>query len=77
MSLRKFIVVLPIVFFAIIAGTWFWLLHTESGARYIWSRATDALGGALQAAEIRGDLGSGLILERITYGREGIHATAE
>jgi translocation and assembly module TamB len=77
MSLRKFIVMSPIVFLAVIAGTWFWLLHTESGARHIWSRATDALGGALQASEIRGDLGSGLILELISYDREGVHATVE
>ncbi|MGI9247870.1 MAG: hypothetical protein ACR2QI_02570, partial [Woeseiaceae bacterium] len=77
MSLRKFIVASPIVILTIVASAWFWLLHTESGARFIWNRTTEALGGALQAAEIRGDLGSGLALERITYRHEDMHATVK
>jgi translocation and assembly module TamB len=49
-----------------------WLLHTQSGARWIWMQVESATDDALSAIEISGDLGSGLVASRITYDGDGV-----
>ncbi|HZW59224.1 MAG TPA: hypothetical protein VFE85_02925, partial [Woeseiaceae bacterium] len=44
-----------------------WLLYTESGARWAWSRVEAALGGRLGAAAVAGTLSQGLTLTGLDY----------
>lgn len=55
---------------------WYGLLHTEAGARWLWTQAESATGGALAAREIHGDLGSGVSLEELSFVAGGVHVTA-
>lgn len=67
MSIRRLLVSLPLLFLLIIASTWFWLLHTQSGAQWIWSRVESATDGSLSAASISGNLFSGLVASDVTF----------
>jgi translocation and assembly module TamB len=48
------------------------LLHTESGARWIFARAQTASNGALQAERLNGDLKSGLTIRRLTFSTDSM-----
>ena len=61
-----------------------WLLYTNSGAEWLWSRATQASDGALGTASIRGDVRSGLSFGDVYYrsgdvdiSAESVHVTAD
>ncbi|MCB1844925.1 MAG: translocation/assembly module TamB domain-containing protein [Halioglobus sp.] len=44
-----------------------WLLHTESGAAWLWARATAALPGQLSATSLKGSVGGGLEFEELEF----------
>lgn len=56
---------------------WFWLLHTESGARWLWSKAQSSLSGHLAAQSITGDLGGGVSLRGVVLEAAGFAASVE
>lgn len=63
----------------LLAGsTWYGLLHTQPGARWLWSQAERATGGALTARQLSGDLAGGLSVSELAFVAEGatISATA-
>lgn len=62
MILRR--VILPLVLVVVVGAVaaWFWLLHTESGARFAWQRVVNAADGKLTAQSIEGDFSSGVRL---------------
>ncbi len=64
---RRQLLLIPASLIVLAACTWYWLLHTESGAQWIWARAQSATGGALQAQSLRGDLGSGLTMRQFAF----------
>jgi autotransporter translocation and assembly factor TamB len=64
---------LPLGLAILVACVWFWLLHTQSGAHWIWSQVESATDHALSAGDISGDLGSGLIGKGIAFDGEGVH----
>jgi translocation and assembly module TamB len=70
-SLRRILLALPLVFAVLVACAWFWLLHTQSGARWAWSQVESATDHALSAGEISGNLGSGLVGRKIAYEGDG------
>ena len=53
MTLRRFLLLLAIAPTLLVAGAWYWLLHTEPGAQWLWSQAESATGGALSAVQTR------------------------
>jgi len=67
MSIRRLLLSLPLLILVIIASAWFWLLHTQSGAQWIWSRVESAADGSLSAASITGNLSSGLVAGDVTF----------
>lgn len=67
MSPRRLLFSLPLLIPVIIATAWFWLLHTQSGSRWIWSQVESATDGSLSAASISGDLASGLIASNVEF----------
>ena len=78
MSLRRILLALlalPLGLAILVACGWFWLLHTQSGAHWVWSQVESVTGHALGASEISGDLGSGLIGKGIAFEGEGVHVS--
>ena len=69
MSLRKVILLLIVFLLPLVAGigAWIGLLHTESGARWIFNKLGTSSAFVLRASSISGDLGSGLKLEGLHF----------
>jgi autotransporter translocation and assembly factor TamB len=70
--IRRFLVFLPVLVLLLLAGTWYWLLHTQSGARWIWAQVESATGNALSATDISGDISGGLVGNGIAYEGDGV-----
>jgi len=61
-----------VVVLVLLAGSaWYGLLHTQAGARWLWSQAERATGGALTARELSGDLAGGLSVAELAFVAEG------
>ena len=69
---RRLPVLIPVLLLAVAACGWHWLLHTESGARWIWARAQSATDGALQAQVLHGNFGSGLTIRRLAFSTDSM-----
>ncbi len=74
MSMRKAILLLivPALLLGAGFGAWMWLLHTESGARWMFSRLGSSPAFELGASSISGDLGSGLQLEGLYFENDAV-----
>jgi len=72
MSFRRFLLVMPaaVLITAAIAG--FWLLHTESGAQWVWGKTRTAVPGSLDAQTVEGVFSSGLQLRGVVFGSESL-----
>lgn len=77
MSIRRLLLSLPLLFLMIIASAWFCLLHTESGARWIWLRVESATDGSLSAASISGNLSSGLVASDVTFIGDSVNVAVD
>jgi translocation and assembly module TamB len=71
-SLRHILLLLAVAQALLIAGAWYWLLHTEPGAKWLWSKAELATGGALSAESIEGDLGSGVGIRGLGFENDAV-----
>lgn len=60
----------------LLAGVWYWALHTNSGARWIWVQAQSATNGRLQAADVDGDLTGGLSILQPEFVSDGASVSA-
>jgi len=60
----------------VLAGVLYWMLDSESGARWLWSRASASVPGSLGAGELHGDLRSGLTLKAFAFENESISITS-
>ena len=69
MKLKKAVVFLAIPILALAVGvlSWFWLLHSEPGARWVFSRVESTMAGSLGASSVSGDLGSGLNINGLWF----------
>ena len=72
MTVRRFLAVLPLVVLLLVSVAWYWLLHTEAGTRWIWTRVENATGGALSASEITGSIRTALQARDIHYAGDGV-----
>jgi translocation and assembly module TamB len=77
MSLRRILLLLLLAPVLLVAGAGYWLLHTEPGARWLWSQTESATGGALSAASVAGDLGSGVALRGLAFDNEAVDLDIE
>jgi translocation and assembly module TamB len=71
-TLRRILLFLAIAPALLVAAAWYWLLHTEAGARWLWSQAESATGGALSAVSVAGDVGSGVALQGLAFDNEAV-----
>jgi len=76
MSLRRLVLVLPALLLLAVAGAWYWLLHTEPGARWIWSRVETLTDRALQADALHGNLSSGVTITGLAYASDAFAISA-
>jgi len=72
MTLRRILLSLLVVPLLLVAASWYWLLHTQSGANWVWSVATSALDLALDAKSLSGDLSSGLTVRDLTFSNDSV-----
>ena len=72
---RKLLLVLA-AFLLMSSVAWYWLLHSDSGARFVWSYAQQRLPGQLTAASMDGDLSGGLRLEFVRYHTDALRIEA-
>ncbi len=56
---------------------WFWLLHSESGAAWAWSRVESALDGQLVGQFAEGDLANGLNVRDIRFTNDAADVTVK
>ena len=72
MRLHKsiFLLAIPVLLLGAAAGAWTWLLHSESGARWIFGKLQSSQSFSLGADSISGDLGSGLQLQSLWFENE-------
>lgn len=56
--------------------SWWWVLHTDAGARFAWRQAEAALGGIVTAGSIEGDLGSGVRFSDLRVAAGDVDVTA-
>ncbi|MGI9220425.1 MAG: translocation/assembly module TamB domain-containing protein [Woeseiaceae bacterium] len=59
------------------AGGWHWLLHTESGANWVWAKAQSASNNSLQMQTLVGDLGSGLTIQGVVFSTDTVAVEVE
>jgi len=71
-NFRRLLLILPLAALLLASGTWYWLLHTESGARFVWRMAVSATNDALGAASLTGDINSGVTLSRIEFDNDTV-----
>jgi len=69
---RIAILFVPMLLLVLAAAVFGWLLHSESGARWILQRVVAAVPGQLQYERLNGDLQSGLQVAGLRYGNEGV-----
>jgi translocation and assembly module TamB len=80
MRLRKTILLLStalLFLLAGLAGSWTWLVHSESGARWLFSQAQKHVPARLTATSVTGSLGSGLQLGQLNYEDDSTQVDAE
>jgi len=65
---KKILLALPLVIFLLAAAPVYWLLHTGSGALWLWNRV-DTIG--LSASGLTGDLAGGLVIRDLVYRSDG------
>lgn len=56
----------------LLLGAWWWLMHSTSGAGFLFSRASGLLNEQLQAERLQGSLASGLIIEGLEFATPGV-----
>jgi len=58
---------LPVVILLMVSVPVWWLLHTASGAAWVWNRVQGLDAVEVRAARVTGDLASGLVFEDLAY----------
>ena len=70
--MRRFLLPSLATLIVTIAVSWFWLLHTESGMRWLWEQAQEAVPGALNAQSVTGSLRAGVSLHSVDLRMDGV-----
>ena len=66
--------ILIVVALVLVSGClWFWILHTNSGARWVLGKAESAIG--LEAGAIEGDISSGLRVDGLRFVNKSVDVT--
>jgi len=74
---KKLLLALPLAVMVAIAVPYYWLLHTESGASWLWNRATGPDAAGLSASGVTGDLVGGLVIRDLVYRSDGFDLSVQ
>ena len=67
-SLKKFLLLgLPAALVLLLTFSVYWLLHTSSGAAWVWSQVEDLAAGTVRSSHVDGDLASGFVIKALEY----------
>ena len=80
MRLRKTLILLStalLLLLAALAGSWTWLVHSEPGARWLFSQAQKHVPARLTAASVSGSLGSAVQVGQLEYDDSSIKIEVE
>lgn len=77
MKLMRYLALAVILLAAVSLLSWWLLLHTDAGARFALRQAEATLNGMITAADISGDLGSGVRLQSVRVAAGGTDVTAD
>lgn len=75
MTWRRVLLALLLLVPVSLAGSWWWLLHSTSGARFVFSRTSELLNEQLQVDSVDGALASGIDIEGLTYATPALGVT--
>lgn len=70
--MRRILLLMPVSLALLAVGGWYYLLHTEAGAKRAWGLVGSATGGALSAASVSGDIASGLMLSELRFTNDAV-----
>jgi len=74
-TLRRFLLLFPLALILLIAGLWYWLLHTQQGANWVWSIAVSAADEALASERLSGNLSDGVTIHRLTFSNDSVNVS--
>ncbi len=70
-SVKKFLLMgLPAALVLMLTFSVYWLLHTASGAAWLWSQVEDLAAGTVRYSHVDGDLASGFVIKGLEYRSE-------
>ena len=76
MNMRRPFVFVPVLILLVAIGAafagWRWLMHSESGARWVFERAVIATGNALSASRLDGTLASGIQVDAPAFVNDSV-----
>jgi len=76
-SVRKRLLLgLPAVLVLLLTASVYWLLHTASGAAWLWKHVEQIAAGSVQTSQLDGDLASGFTIHNLAYASEGADLSA-
>ena len=72
MRLGKYLLVGALAVLIVSGAIWFWLLHTESGASFAWTRVESAMAKELSGDFVRGNFSDGMELTNLRFSTEAV-----
>ncbi len=69
---NKFLIFLPAMLALSLSLLITWLLHTQSGAGFLWQQAGGLSGGQISAERVQGNLSSSLVLQGFRFSNDGV-----
>ena len=74
---RSLLLGFPVAVVLLLAGSVYWLLHTSSGAAWIWSRVEGLVDVDISSSQVKGDLAGGFHVQNLAYRSDGLDLTVD
>jgi translocation and assembly module TamB len=73
----KYLLSATLLAIGLFLSIWFWVLHTESGAAWVWSRVEAATKGQLSGEFAGGDFADGIEISRVNFVADTVDVSVE
>ncbi len=74
---KRLLLGLPAVLVLVITASAYWLLHTASGAAWLWKQVEGIAAGAVHSSQLDGDLASGFTIRNLGYVSESVDLSVD
>jgi translocation and assembly module TamB len=71
-TLSKYLLRGTVTVLLLVASAWFWLLHTESGASWVWNRVVSASDDTLSGQYVGGDFAAGIDVRQLRLSTDAL-----